>query len=290
MVNSFIKNFNAIDAILKRINTQVSLTLVMHASEERTAVELKRLYEIFSDNFNILQRGGNSTAIFYLPVIYKVRKALQAGADDEECSIRDCFKVVLDCYNERITKNIPKEFLAATSLDPDQLFSDYNKEIHEMHQTQIQDVLIDMAIKYEVETNHINQQQHNHETHQKLQPEKKRKMQFLESITQAVPIILPQHLDLNQEIAQYMQAVAEYDIQNDDTFDFWRRNRIKFPLLFKLVLAIFPIPASSADAERSFSVAGVQLRCNRANMNPHRAHKALFIHDNIHLLEEKMQN
>lgn len=290
MVVSFIKNFKAIDAILKKMNTRASLSLVMDASEERTAVELKRLFEVFSETYKILQRGKSFNAIYYLPIVYKVRERLQAGADDDECSIRDCFKLILELYDGRVTNQIPKEFMAATSLDPDQTYSQHNKNAHEKSRTTIQEVLKDMVIKYQINMTE-NAQPRRVEGNQSLSLEKRNKLEFLGLITQPQDSQnIPQHLDVNQEISTYLQTIVGYDPQNDETFDFWKRNQVKFPILFQLVQALFPIPASSADAERSFSVAGAQLRCKRAKMNPHRAHKALFIHDNVHILDEKMKH
>lgn len=98
------------------------------------------------------------------------------------------------------------------------------------------------------------------------------------------------HLNIDDEINKYLHLCQSFDPQNDDAMDFWKRNKAFMPLLFNLMSAIYAIPISSADAERSFSVAGSLLRAKRAKLNPHRAHKVLFIHDNIHLLEEKDLN
>lgn len=84
-----------------------------------------------------------------------------------------------------------------------------------------------------------------------------------------------------------MELCHSFDSRVNELFEFWKIHRTILPTLYKLTLIIFAIPVSSADAERSFSVSGCLLRANRAKMNPHRAHKALFVHDNVHLLEEK---
>lgn len=96
-------------------------------------------------------------------------------------------------------------------------------------------------------------------------------------------------LDLNVEgeIINYLQLCSNFNSDYDDVLDFWKRNRAKLPILFNLTRTILAIPISSADAERSFSVSGALLRAKRASMNPHRAHKALFVHDNVHVLEDQ---
>ena len=95
-----------------------------------------------------------------------------------------------------------------------------------------------------------------------------------------------QDLNLEGEIIKYQQLCQTFDPLHDDIFDFWKRFSLKLPILHKLVRVVLSIPISSADAERSFSVSGSLLRAKRASMNPHRAHKALFVHDNLHILEE----
>lgn len=98
---------------------------------------------------------------------------------------------------------------------------------------------------------------------------------------------LIEYLNVEQEILKYMEICQSFNPRVDELSVFWQRNRTILPTLYNLTLVIFAIPVSSADAERSFSVSGCLLRANRAKMNPHRAHKMLFVHDNVHILEEK---
>lgn len=97
---------------------------------------------------------------------------------------------------------------------------------------------------------------------------------------------VPDELMIIGEINRYQQLCLAFDSKNDDIYLFWRRMVGQLPVLFSLARVLLAIPISSADAERSFSVAGALLRAKRASMNPLRAHKVLFVHDNVRILEE----
>lgn len=64
---------------------------------------------------------------------------------------------------------------------------------------------------------------------------------------------------------------------------FWRAQEINFPNMAKLAKVLLCKPASSAKSESAFSVAGALISKKRALIEPLRAQKVLFIHDNYKL-------
>lgn len=73
--------------------------------------------------------------------------------------------------------------------------------------------------------------------------------------------------------------------QISDVLDFWRKQEINFPLLSQIARVIICKPATSAKSESAFSMAGSLICKKRANIDPLRAQKILFVHDNYELLK-----
>lgn len=83
--------------------------------------------------------------------------------------------------------------------------------------------------------------------------------------------------------------IANFVILKDevpDVLSFWRSQEINFPVMAKLAKVILSKPATSAKSESAFSVAGVLLSKKRAHIEPLRAEKILFIHDNYDLCKD----
>lgn len=68
-----------------------------------------------------------------------------------------------------------------------------------------------------------------------------------------------------------------------DVLLFWRSQENNYPNMAKLAKVLLSKPASSAKSESAFSIAGVLLSKKRSNIEPMRAQKVLFIHDNYNL-------
>lgn len=51
------------------------------------------------------------------------------------------------------------------------------------------------------------------------------------------------------------------------------------PLLAKIAYKLLAIPATSAPTERVFSVAGITIAKERAQLNPEHAGELIFLHD-----------
>lgn len=91
-------------------------------------------------------------------------------------------------------------------------------------------------------------------------------------------------LSLEDEVSKYEVYVLDFSRDADDAMEFWIRNKPNFPSLFSLARALFAVSATSAEAERSFSHTGHELRVKRANMGEAKAARLFYVHDNIKLL------
>lgn len=74
-------------------------------------------------------------------------------------------------------------------------------------------------------------------------------------------------------------------VVESDALNFWKINHKKYPKLAAVAAVILGIPMSNAKAEGAFSISGCLIKDKRASIDPLRAEKVLFIHDNYHLLE-----
>lgn len=88
-------------------------------------------------------------------------------------------------------------------------------------------------------------------------------------------------ITLTDEILKYQQLALGCQL---DVVDFWRINSTKLPALSLLARTVFAIAPTSAESERNFNISGDLLCVKRANLNPEKCRKSLFIHSNIKLL------
>lgn len=72
----------------------------------------------------------------------------------------------------------------------------------------------------------------------------------------------------------------------EDVLKFWREEEKHFPLMASVAEVLLCKPATSAASESAFSVAGALLSKRRASIDPLRAKKFLFVHDNYDMLHE----
>lgn len=84
---------------------------------------------------------------------------------------------------------------------------------------------------------------------------------------------------IEQELMNFREIANENDV-----LDFWKEKANVFPNLAVLADLLLGIPMTSSKSEGAFSTAGALLRKSRSRIDPLRAEKILFIHDNYHLL------
>lgn len=79
-----------------------------------------------------------------------------------------------------------------------------------------------------------------------------------------------------EEFDKYCKELVDMD-DNFHLMEWWRNNQVKYPMLSKLAIQIHSIPASSAAAERSFSLAGNLITEKRNRLQPRSVDGLLFL-------------
>ena len=89
---------------------------------------------------------------------------------------------------------------------------------------------------------------------------------------------------IDAQIERY--KAEKYPLLNTDTQKYncplvwWSKNATNYPDIWKLAVRILHIPATSAPAERVFSVASNVISNKRARLTPDNANLLIFLHDN----------
>lgn len=86
---------------------------------------------------------------------------------------------------------------------------------------------------------------------------------------------------LESELISFSEIKNTYN----NALHFWNKNAKSFPHLAAIAKVLLGIPITTAKAEGAFSISGCLLRDKRASIDPLRAEKVLFIHDNYFLTQ-----
>lgn len=106
-----------------------------------------------------------------------------------------------------------------------------------------------------------------------------------------VPTIISQLIskhtnpNLNQSGTIESELISFKDIMESDALKFWQKNKEKYTNLATVANVVLQIPITSAKSEAAFSIAGCLIREKRASIEPLRAEKVLFVHDNYNLIQ-----
>lgn len=99
--------------------------------------------------------------------------------------------------------------------------------------------------------------------------------------------LLQKHVRKSQNGIEFeISRFANIDVQEPDVLAFWRAEQRNFPTMAAIANVLLSKPATSASSESAFSVAGALISNRRATIDPLRARKILFIHDNYDFLHE----
>lgn len=83
-----------------------------------------------------------------------------------------------------------------------------------------------------------------------------------------------------------LSRFANIKVQEPDVLSFRRDEEPNYPTMAAIANVLLSKPATSAASENAFSVAGALISRRRSSIDPLRARKMLFIHDNYDLLHE----
>lgn len=81
------------------------------------------------------------------------------------------------------------------------------------------------------------------------------------------------------------ELISFKDIMESDAITFWKNHKEKYPNLAAVASVVLSIPITSSKSEGAFSIAGCLIREKRASIDPLRAEKVLFVHDNYNLIQ-----
>lgn len=81
------------------------------------------------------------------------------------------------------------------------------------------------------------------------------------------------------------ELISFKDIMESDAITFWKNHKEKYPYLAAVANVVLSIPITSSKSEGAFSIAGCLIREKRASIDPLRAEKVLFVHDNYNLIQ-----
>lgn len=93
---------------------------------------------------------------------------------------------------------------------------------------------------------------------------------------------------IDVELNSYKLVMVQKE--NFNLLNWWYQHRNVFPNLFKVVKFIHSIPATSASAERSFSLASNHITEKRCNLNPDTADALVFLNNNFDFFEKTLCN
>lgn len=93
-------------------------------------------------------------------------------------------------------------------------------------------------------------------------------------------LIVSSESSLEREIQRFMERRDAID----NILHFWKENVMIYPKLAKIAKILLGIPATTSKSESAFSIAGCLIRSKRAKIEPYRAERVLFIHDNYYLI------
>ena len=85
----------------------------------------------------------------------------------------------------------------------------------------------------------------------------------------------------------------DIDSNNDDCdknnpLKWWKDHQTAYPILSKLARKVLCIPATSAPAERLFSVTGVILYQRRARITDDNTAETIYLHQNLPIIDKKI--
>lgn len=188
--------------------------------------------------------------------------------------IRKAAQILIDGFERRFP--ITNTMIAAAILDPSaQHIEAVSNWLFDNNKTR-SEVLCDAMQEFDIirDYEHPDRQQ---EEHQNLIDNKIGNFRLM--LLKKHSIFTNTDNNIEYELSNFINIKDEVA----DVLAFWKSQEQNFPNMARLAKVILSKPASSAKSESAFSVAGVLLCKKRALVEPLRAQKILFIHDNYQL-------
>lgn len=216
---------------------------------------------------------------FRLPFHYNfIDHALISSLEQIKATYDGTVRQAAHILINNISKRLPltREVIAAAILDPSiqhlQAVQTWLSKNKRTRAQVLNDVIRDYSINMVFEaTTGIDETVHMHQDSQCARMALLRKHSILTKKRQSI----------DAELEKFINILEE----EPDVLAFWRKEQSKYPLMAQIAKVILAKPATSAKSESAFSTAGAVITKRRANIDPLRAEKVLFIHDNFKLLD-----
>ena len=272
--NNKFKNMKAINSALAQMSWKDDEEVPLMF----TLTEMKRVEKIhdFLTSLDVYSTtlGGNTfvTSSIVLPIVKSIRHQMRPDENDPSY-IATLKSLILEDFVARTKKNLNYSLLVkATALDP--RFKNMKVIKEKEKRNDVYDELLEemKSVKLkprEEENNDIPNQS------------KKRKLMIefsdSESDNERDFEVGESYDEVKAEIESYKRE--ELLSQDDDPLQWWSKKKDKYPLLANLAKKYLCVPATSVEAERTFSALGLLLTKQRLHMAGDNVDRQLFMRD-----------
>ena len=99
--------------------------------------------------------------------------------------------------------------------------------------------------------------------------------------------LLLKHVQSTPTRCHEIQQFRCLSVSPENSLSWWESQQQTYPTLSKLasVVLLLAIPATSAPAERLFSLAGLTVNARRSSLAPSTMDKVVFVHENVSLTD-----
>lgn len=272
MLESVIMHWTQINEILR--SSQKHLTDLNSISLDELIL-LKKFLEPFKKATDDLEASKHPTLFLVYPNYFKILEWCQPIASDPNC-IAGCKKICLKYWVENVHKFLTKYHGVALFLHP--MMKSLKKQTP-TERIEIWTQTMQMMDNFQPSVQQNNQP--------KITSAFKSK-----SPKKAIAICMDESDAEEEEQSAIQNEINEYknirlrglNTEKFDLLEWWQNNQNRFPKLYGVSRFIHAIPASSAAAERLFSMAG-RLVSFRPNMRSQLVDEILFLKSNTDLIK-----
>lgn len=247
--------------------------LVLTQSDMNRLKSIHKLLKSLDVATTVLGMNRRPTGSLVLPIIETIKKKVfEADLDDSPAFIEDMKRDMLEDFTDRVAQNVNLEVMRnASALDPCEKKLKFlkSKPARKVVQSRLLRELRELKSK-EIPAD---------EEEGIKEPVEKRKrfgINYSDSEEDETPDDL---INIEQEWNMYLEEPeCSYD---EDPLQWWRERKAKYPNVVRLARKYLCIPATSVEAERTFSALGLLLSKRRLAMTAEHASMQMFLKDKL---------
>lgn len=254
MLESVYKNWDQLESLLKSNKSQHSL-----ANIRKEAIKSVIDFLLPFKSITAALEKGNVTLHEVLPAMSKIRAMLLI--DQHDSSIVKKMKVAASTYyNSKST--LHKYHYLATALHP---------ETNSMKSLSPDEKLFATRVL--------------REEYNKIKDEEREAREVNEGALPQPPDLMSSSLsewaanapNTDDEIESFLRC---NQIHVANPIDWWHQNRAQFPTLYRIAVRVLTLPATSAQSEREFSMAGLIVTSRRCALKPQKVEDIMLVYRN----------